>query len=88
MLTREEKQKIINDFKINENDTGSSAVQVAVLTAEINDLKSHFDANKKDFSSRRGLMRKITRRRDLLKYLKRTDEAQYFDVIKRLNLRK
>lgn len=88
MLTREEKQKVVEQFKVNDNDTGSSAVQVAILTAEINGLQEHFGVHKKDCSSRRGLMKKISRRKHLLTYLKRTDEPQYLDVIKRLQLRK
>ena len=88
MLTREEKKKIIDDFKISENDTGSSAVQVAVLTAEINKLQSHFEKNKKDFSSRRGLMKMISGRKSHLKYLSNTNQELYKDILKRLNLRK
>lgn len=88
MITKEKKDSIIKDFQINAQDTGSSAVQIAVLSGDIEQLKSHFEKNKKDFSSKRGLMQKIMLRRSLLTYLKRTDEESYKNVIQRLGLRK
>ena len=88
MITREQKEKIIKEFQINPQDTGSSVVQIAVLSEDIELLKSHFEKNKKDFSSKRGLMKKIMLRRSLLDYLKRSDEESYKNVISRLGLRK
>ena len=88
MITKEIKESIIKDFQINAQDTGSSAVQIAVLSADIEQLKSHFEKNKKDFSSKRGLMQNIMLRRSLLTYLKRTNEESYKNVIQRLGLRK
>jgi len=88
MLTQVEKQNIIEQFKISDNDTGSSAVQVAVLTAEINKLQGHCGTNHKDFSSRRGLLQKVSYRKAHLKYLHSTNKELYKDLLKRLNLRK
>ena len=88
MITKEKKEQIIKDFQINAQDTGSSSVQIAVLSADIEQLKSHFEKNKKDFSSKRGLMKKIMLRRSLLDYLKRSNEESYKNVIQRLGLRK
>ena len=88
MITREKKESIIKEFQINAQDTGSSAVQIAVLSEDIEQLKQHFEKNKKDFSSKRGLMKKIMLRRSLLDYLKRSNEESYKNVIQRLGLRK
>ena len=88
MITKEKKEQIIKYFQINAQDTGSSSVQIAVLSADIEQLKSHFEKNKKDFSSKRGLMKKIMLRRSLLDYLKRSNEESYKNVIQRLGLRK
>jgi len=88
MLSTAEKQQIIKDFQISSNDTGSSAVQVAVLTAEINKLQVHCVNNHKDYSSRRGLLQKVSYRKAHLKYLQRTAKSVYLDLLKRLNLRK
>lgn len=88
MITREKKESIIKEFQINAQDTGSSEVQIAVLSEDIEQLKSHFEKNKKDFSSKRGLMKKIMLRRSLLDYLKRSNEESYKNVIQRLGLRK
>lgn len=88
MITREQKEKLIKEFQMNPQDTGSSAVQIAVLSEDIELLKNHFEKNKKDFSSKRGLMKKIMLRRSLLDYLKRSDEESYKNVISRLGLRK
>jgi small subunit ribosomal protein S15 len=88
MLTPVEKKVIIDEFKLNQNDTGSSAIQVAVLTAEINKLQIHCGENHKDYSSRRGLLQKVSYRKAHLKYLQRTANEVYQSLLKRLNLRK
>lgn len=88
IITKEAKTKIMQDFGISANDTGSSAVQVAILTHEINSLTQHCKVNPKDFSSRRGLLKKVCARRKFLAYLQRTDRAHYSDLIQRLGLRK
>lgn len=87
-LSLEEKQQIINEFQINENDTGSSAVQIALLTARINQLQEHLKQHKQDNSSRRGLLKLVGQRRHHQEYLKRKDPAHYQTVIQRLGLRK
>jgi len=78
----------ITAFKSHENDTGGSAVQIASLTARILHLTNHMATNKKDFSSRRGLLMLVAKRRRLLDYLKRTDEEAYQKILKDLNLRR
>jgi small subunit ribosomal protein S15 len=88
MLTPEAKAQIIKDFRMSETDTGSSAVQIAVLTADINLLQGHCKANHKDYSSRRGLLQKVSYRKAHLKYLLNTNKELYQDLLKRLNLRK
>jgi len=80
--------EIVKDFQRKEGDTGSPEVQVALLTARINDLTPHFKANTKDHHSRRGLLKMVSRRRRLLDYLKRTDADAYRNLIARLGLRK
>lgn len=87
-LTAVQKAEIVKDFQRKEGDTGSSEVQVALLTFRINDLTSHFRTNVKDHHSRRGLLAMVSRRRCLLDYLKRTDSATYRTLITRLGLRK
>ena len=87
-MTAEEKKQIVGDFKIHDKDTGSPEVQIALLTTRINQLRSHFDAHKKDHSSRRGLLKMVSRRNQLLKYLTREDRARYQQIIGRLGLRK
>ncbi|MFH1142407.1 MAG: 30S ribosomal protein S15 [Candidatus Uhrbacteria bacterium] len=74
MLTAQKKQKIIEKFRTHQSDTGSPQVQIAILTAEVLDLTKHLKEHKKDFSSRRGLIKKVSERRRLLKYLEREDE--------------
>jgi small subunit ribosomal protein S15 len=88
MLTSEGKAPIIKDFAIKEGDTGSPEVQIAILTKRINELTEHLKTHKKDFSSRRGLLKMVGRRNNLLKYLTREDRTRYQTVIKRLGLRK
>ena len=87
-LSAEEKVNIIKEFQINENDTGSSAVQIALLTARINQLQEHLKNHKHDNSSRRGLLKLVGQRRHHQEYLKRKDPTQYQAVIERLGLRK
>ena len=88
MLTVEQKAQIIKDFQRKEGDTGSSEVQIALLTFRINDLIPHFKANPKDKHSRRGLLKMVSARRRLLAYLRRTDAETYRKTITRLGLRK
>ncbi|OHX14335.1 30S ribosomal protein S15 [Chromobacterium sphagni] len=87
-MTAEQKAEIVKSFQRAEGDTGSSEVQVALLTARINDLTPHFKANTKDHHSRRGLLKMVSRRRRLLDYLKSTDADAYRALIARLGLRK
>lgn len=88
MLTVEQKQEIIKKYQRAEGDTGSPQVQIALLTARILDLQNHFDAHKKDFHSRRGLLRLVSSRRRLLDYLKRSDYEGYRSLISDLGLRR
>jgi small subunit ribosomal protein S15 len=87
-LTAEEKLKIIQEYQRRQGDTGSPEVQVALLTARINQLAPHFQQHKKDFHSRRGLLRLVNQRRKLLNYLKAKDAERYRNLIERLGLRK
>ncbi|MCX5895866.1 MAG: 30S ribosomal protein S15 [Proteobacteria bacterium] len=87
-LEAEKKQEIINSFKQHEKDSGSPAVQIALLTERINYLTGHFKVHKKDHHSRRGLLKMVNQRRRLLDYLKRKDTDRYRTVIDKLNLRK
>lgn len=86
MLDKKKKEKIIADFRTHESDTGSPQVQIAILTAEIKDLSGHLLGHKKDFSSRRGLLRKVSERRRLLKYLEREDAKAFADLTTKLKL--
>lgn len=88
MLTKEEKTAIIEKYATKEGDTGSPEVQIAVLTADINKLNGHFKVHKKDHHSNRGLLKKIGRRRDLLKYLKNKDLDRYTKLVDSLGLRR
>ncbi len=88
MITKEDKQEIIRRFGKDENDTGSTEVQVAILTARINDLNEHFKVHKKDHHSRRGLLKLVGKRRGLLDYLRDKDIERYRNLIAELNLRK
>lgn len=87
-LTKERKAEIVGEFGASSSDTGSTEVQIALLTARIEDLTSHFRSHKKDHSSRRGLLKMVGQRRKLIKYLKRRDLESYRKLIKRLELRK
>ena len=87
-LVKEDKKKVIEKFKTHENDTGSSEVQVAILTKKINMLNEHLKANKKDHHSRRGLVIMVGKRKRLLEYLKNNDVNKYKKIIGELGLRK
>ncbi|MBQ1225496.1 MAG: 30S ribosomal protein S15 [Clostridia bacterium] len=88
MLAKEKKQEIILANAMHEGDTGSPEVQIAILTQRINDLNAHLANNQKDFHSRRGLLKMVGKRRNLLKYLQNTDIERYRAIIKKLGLRK
>ncbi|NCB33795.1 MAG: 30S ribosomal protein S15 [Erysipelotrichia bacterium] len=88
MLEKDTKSQIVKDFGIKEGDTGSAEVQVAILTEQINRLTVHLQNNKKDFSSARGLMKMVGRRKNLLAYLAKNDVNRYRDLVKKLGLRK
>ena len=87
-LSTEEKAKIIKKFAKNDKDTGSTEVQIAILTEEINNLTNHLKEHKHDYHSNRGLLKKVGQRKSLLKYLAKKDIASYREVIKKLGLRK
>ncbi|WP_430785853.1 30S ribosomal protein S15 [Virgibacillus flavescens] len=87
-ITKERKNEIINEYKVHENDTGSPEVQIAVLTAEITTLNDHLRTHKKDHHSRRGLLKMVGKRRNLLNYLRNNDVTRYRELIKRLGLRR
>jgi len=87
-LSKEEKSKIIKDFARNDKDTGSTEVQIAILTNEINNLTEHLKEHKHDYHSNRGLLKKVGQRRNLLQYLAKKDIQSYREVIKKLGLRK
>ena len=88
MLERSKKQELIGKFRTNDADTGSPEVQVAILTARINELAEHFKMHKKDNHSRLGLLKMVGRRQKLLKYIKAKDFDNYSTLIKSLGLRK
>ncbi len=88
MVTKEQKQEIIAKFGGDEKNTGAAEVQVALLTARINDLQKHFKANPKDHASNRGLLKMVGQRRRLLKYIKNNDIEKYRSLIAELGLRK
>lgn len=88
MLNAKQKSKIIQKFKIHEKDTGSSEVQIAILTKQIDELTKHLKKHKKDFHSKRGLLKMVSRRRRLLGYLKEKDEKSYKRVVKEVGLKK
>ena len=87
-ITKEAKTDIIGQFKRADNDSGSPEVQIALLTSNINNLTEHLRANKKDHASRRGLLKMVSKRSDLLKYLQNKDRSRYLTLIQRLGLRK
>ncbi len=88
MLTLEEKKALIDEYRVHESDTGSPEVQVAILTARIKYLTEHLKEHKKDFHSRRGLLKLVGQRRGLLNYLQRKDVERYRALIARLGLRR
>ena len=85
---KELKEQIVGDYKTHGSDTGSSQVQIALLTQRINELTEHFKIHKKDNNSRNGLLKMVSRRRKLLDYLKRRDIKEYHEIIKKLGLRR
>jgi small subunit ribosomal protein S15 len=87
-LTKEKTESIIKDFQRNEKDTGSTEVQIALLTKGIEALTEHLSRNKKDFSTRRGLLKMVGRRRRLLNYLNKKDHPGYTEIIKKLGLKR
>ncbi|EEU03307.1 ribosomal protein S15 [Eubacterium saphenum ATCC 49989] len=88
MIDKNQKETIIKDYQLKEGDTGSPEVQVALLTARINDLNEHLKEHKKDHHSRRGLLKMVGQRRNLLNYLKGKDIERYRTLLQRLGLRK
>jgi small subunit ribosomal protein S15 len=88
MLSKKKKDGIIKKYRTHASDTGSPEVQIAVLSEEIKELSEHLKAHAHDFSSRRGLLRKVSLRRRLLRYLQRENEARYEDLAKKLKLKK
>jgi small subunit ribosomal protein S15 len=87
-LTQERKNEIINAYKIHETDTGSPEVQIAILTEQINNLNEHLRVHKKDHHSRRGLLKMVGKRRNLLTYLRNKDITRYRELINKLGLRR
>lgn len=87
-VTKQQKENIVKKFRLSELDTGSSEVQIALLTAKINELSGHFGTHKKDYHGVRGLMKAVNQRRKLLDYLRRKDLKKYETLIKGLDIRK
>ncbi|MCA9104167.1 MAG: 30S ribosomal protein S15 [Planctomycetales bacterium] len=87
-ITKERKEVVVQEFRRTPDDTGSPEVQIAVLTERINNLTEHMRSNTKDYSTRRGLLSMVSRRRRLLDYLKKIDQQRYLDSIGRLGIRK
>jgi small subunit ribosomal protein S15 len=87
-LSAEAKAKVVEEYRLSDNDTGSPEVQVALLTANINSLQEHFRINQKDHHSRRGLIRMVNQRRKLLDYVRSKDADRYTNLIERLGLRR
>ena len=87
-LSTERKGEIVGNYRRNTNDTGSPEVQIALLSARINELGEHFSTHKRDHASRRGLLKLVTQRRKLLDYLKASDPSRYQEVVSRLGLRR
>ena len=88
MMRKEEKTQVIEQNRLHDTDTGSAEVQIAILTKRINDLTEHFKANKNDHHSRRGLLKMVGRRRNMLNYLKKKDINRYRAIIEKLGMRK
>ena len=87
-ITADQKTKIVSEYRVHEKDTGSPEVQIALLTKRITELNDHLQTHKKDHSSRRGLLKMVSRRNSLLKYLTREDRTRYQQIIGKLGLRK
>ena len=87
MLDKKKKQQIIQKFKTHDSDTGSPEIQIAILTEEIKELTEHLKEHKKDYSSRRGLIRKVSLRRKLLRYLEKENTASFDKIVKRLKIK-
>jgi small subunit ribosomal protein S15 len=87
MLDKAKKEAVIEKFKTHAKDTGSPQVQIAILSEEMKELSGHLKTHKKDFSSRRGLLKKVSERRRLLKYLEREDPKGYADLVEKLKLK-
>jgi len=87
-ITKETKEKLISRFQINDKDTGSSEVQISILTERIRNLTEHFKTHKKDNHSRKGLLTLVSTRKKLLNYLRKTDYDKYLKIIQELDLRK
>lgn len=87
-ISKERKNEIIKEYQVHDTDTGSPEVQIAVLTEEINALNEHLRVHKKDHHSRRGLLKMVGRRRNLLNYLRKKDIQRYRELIKKLGLRR
>jgi small subunit ribosomal protein S15 len=87
-ITKERKKTLINDFRRADSDTGSPEIQIALLTSRVGELTEHLKTHQRDYSSRRGLLAMVSRRRRLLDYLKRVDPQRYLTVIRRLDIRK
>jgi len=87
MLDKKKKQQLIEKYKTHANDTGSPEIQIAILTEEIRELTDHLKEHKKDYSSRRGLIRKVSLRRKLLRYLEKDNEKSFNDLTKKLKIK-
>ncbi len=87
-ITKERKQELIQEYRHDDQDTGSPEVQIAILTTRINNLTEHMRGHSKDYASRRGLLALVSRRRCLLDYLRRIDPQRYLGIIERLGIRK
>jgi small subunit ribosomal protein S15 len=87
-LAKETKERIVQEYRTREGDTGSPQVQIALLSQRINELTEHFKTHKKDNHSRRGLLKMVSQRRSMLDYLKRIDIERYHEVVSRLGLRR
>lgn len=87
-ISTEQRQQAIQQFRMKDTDSGSSSVQISLLTQRINHLTEHMRTNTKDYSSRRGLLRLVSKRRGLLDYVRRHDPQRYLDIIQRLGIRK
>lgn len=88
MIVKEKKQELMEGFRLHSQDTGSSAIQIALLTERINHLTEHFKMHQKDHHSRRGLLKMVNHRRRLLNYIRKINEVRYQELIEKLSLRK